>query len=104
MTTFYIQTTAQWQIAISDSTSMTPQYTTYALANDLFFDSSINRIYKAATTGQNDADYINLGPNQTFDGNGYTITISGSAAVPGNGLAGIFRGAVRMEIMQQYKE
>jgi len=63
MTTFYIQTTAQWQTAINDSTSGSPQYTTYALAANLVFNSSVSRIFKTATNGQSDPDYITLGPN-----------------------------------------
>jgi len=69
---FYIRTYDDFIAALEDSISLTPQYLTYSLQTNLTFDSD-NKPY--VDLGSFQEDYFRIGTGQTFDGNGFTITL-----------------------------
>lgn len=87
MATFIINSIADWQTAITDSNSGSPTYSTYKLGTNLTF-SSAGQLY--ASSGGSDSNYLFIGPNDTFDGNSYTITLS-PGCEPVSGLSGFLR-------------
>ena len=89
MSTFFINNGTDWRIAIADSQTATPSYTTYKLASNITFTDS-NRPY--LNNGNLDTDWLYIrsysGVSQVFDGNYYTITLSSLGSVL---MAGLFR-------------
>lgn len=70
---FYIRTHADFIAALEDSISDAPQYITYSLQNNLTFDTE-SKPY--VSDGSSTSDYFRIGTGQTFDGNGFTITLA----------------------------
>ena len=95
MSTFSITNVNDWYTAIGDSHLVTPLYTTYLLTTNLTFTST-NPPYLTSTTtpsgsnGTVDTDYLYISAGQTFNGQGYLITLN-NGCQPANGMAGIFR-------------
>lgn len=69
---FYIRTHADFLAAITDSQSETP-HRSYSLQNSLTFDADH---LPYLDTGSSDSDYLWIQEGQTFDGNGFTLTVS----------------------------
>ena len=85
--TFTITSVTDWHSAITDSNSATPVYEAYELSTDITFTST----NKATIgTGTQNADYLFIGANKIFNGNGYRITIK-EGGYATDGLAGILR-------------
>lgn len=95
MSTFSITNINDWYTAIGDSHQATPSYSTYLLTTSLTFTST-NPPYLTSTTtpsgsnGTADTDYLYITAGQTFNGQGYVLTVN-SGCEPVAGLSGIFR-------------
>jgi hypothetical protein len=95
MATFSITNVNDWYTAIGDSHQATPSYTTYLLTTSLTFTSTNPPFLTSTTTpsgsnGALDTDYLYITAGQTFNGQGYLITLN-NGCQPTNGMAGIFR-------------
>lgn len=92
MSTLYIYSTSDWRTAITDSQQTTPTYTTYRLAANLNFSSADAPFLNSGTL---DTDYLYIraynGVNQTFNGAGYTVTLSSDTDTGTGGFQGLFR-------------
>ena len=94
-TTYSITTINDWYTAIGDSQLPTPVYTTYLLTTNLTFTSTNPPFLTSTTTpsgsnGTVDTDYLYISAGQTFNGQGYLITLN-NGCEPTGGMAGIFR-------------
>jgi hypothetical protein len=95
MSTLSITNINDWYTAIGDSHQATPSYTTYLLTTNLTFTNT-NPPYLTSTTtpsgsnGTVDTDYLYITVGQTFNGQGYVLTVN-SGCEPVAGLSGIFR-------------
>ena len=75
---YTINSVTDWQTATTDSQSGSTTYGTYKLGATLTFDCT--DLFHLSG-GSLDEHYLRSGPAQTFDGMGYTITISSGATI-----------------------
>lgn len=76
-----IRSYSDFVFAIEDSVSGSPQFMTYSLQTDLFFNSDSPSYLNEGT---NIDDYMRLFDGQVFDGNGFTITLESGCEPPIN--------------------